>query len=209
MKHPLDADKDFAEMKTTTIHSAARALRRRAAVNTHQLKHRRKGVGRQPGKLKNILVPIDFSEPSKKALEYALSLAKDISCASVILLHVIELVPAYPDGAYPVMLGAGLAGSAAKTALRKFCHGPAASARLVLRTIVREGTPHHEITEAARESDADLIIIATNGRTGLAHVLLGSTTERVVRHAPCPVLVVREKEREFIRVRHKTPQANP
>ncbi len=69
---------------------------------------------------------------------------------------------------------------------------------LLRNTMVREGTPHREIAEAARELPADLIIIATKGRRGLARALLGSTTEKVVRFAPCPVLVVREKEREFI-----------
>jgi nucleotide-binding universal stress UspA family protein len=66
-------------------------------------------------------------------------------------------------------------------------------------TLSRRGTPHREITEATRELTADLIIIATNGYTRLAHILLGSTTERVVHHTPCPVLVVREKERKFLR----------
>jgi nucleotide-binding universal stress UspA family protein len=63
---------------------------------------------------------------------------------------------------------------------------------------VRGGVPWQEVVDAARESDADLIIVATHGHTGLAHVLLGSVAERVVRHAPCPVLVVRERERDFL-----------
>jgi nucleotide-binding universal stress UspA family protein len=66
------------------------------------------------------------------------------------------------------------------------------------RTEVREGVAWHEVTSAALENDADLIILATHGRTGLKHVLLGSVAERVVRHAPCPVLVVRERERDFV-----------
>ena len=63
---------------------------------------------------------------------------------------------------------------------------------------VRPGRPATEIVEAARELAADLIVIATHGRTGLQHVLLGSVAENVVRHAPCPVLTVREHEREFV-----------
>jgi nucleotide-binding universal stress UspA family protein len=58
------------------------------------------------------------------------------------------------------------------------------------------GIPYQEIANTAEILKTDLIVIATHGRTGLAHVLLGSTTEHLVRHAPCPVLVVREKERE-------------
>lgn len=63
---------------------------------------------------------------------------------------------------------------------------------------VRIGHPGEEITAAARERKIDLIIIATRGYTGLKHVLLGSTAERVVRQAPCPVLAVREEEQEFV-----------
>ena len=62
---------------------------------------------------------------------------------------------------------------------------------------IRTGVPSHEIVEAAREADIDLIVIATHGYTGWKHFCIGSTAERVVRAAPCPVLVVREKEHEF------------
>ena len=64
--------------------------------------------------------------------------------------------------------------------------------------LVRAGQPYYEITTAAKELDVDLIVITTHGRTGLKHALLGSTAERVVRHAPCPVLTVREREHDFI-----------
>jgi universal stress protein A len=62
----------------------------------------------------------------------------------------------------------------------------------------RLGTPYEEIVKVAKEMEVDLIIIATHGYTGLKHFLLGSTAERVVRLAPCPVLVVREEERDFV-----------
>lgn len=62
---------------------------------------------------------------------------------------------------------------------------------------MRAGVPSHEIVDAAKEADADLIIIATHSYTGWKHFCIGSTAERVVRAAPCPVLVVREKEHEF------------
>jgi nucleotide-binding universal stress UspA family protein len=62
---------------------------------------------------------------------------------------------------------------------------------------VRAGLPSHEIVEAAKEMDVDLIVVATHGYTGWKHFCIGSTAERVVRAAPCPVLVVREKEHEF------------
>ena len=64
-------------------------------------------------------------------------------------------------------------------------------------SISRSGMPAHEIVEAAKESDVDLIVIATHGYTGWKHFCIGSTAERVVRAAPCSVLVVREKEHDF------------
>lgn len=63
---------------------------------------------------------------------------------------------------------------------------------------MRTGVPTHEIVEAAKELDVDLIVIASNGLTGWKHFAIGSTAERVTRAAPCPVLVVREKEHDFI-----------
>ena len=66
------------------------------------------------------------------------------------------------------------------------------------KALVRYGRSFHEIAEAARTLKVDLIILSTHGYTGLKHALLGSATERVVRHAPCPVLVVREREHEFV-----------
>jgi len=67
-----------------------------------------------------------------------------------------------------------------------------------IETAHRLGTPYEEIIKVARERGVDLIIIATHGYTGLEHFLLGSTTERVVRVSPCPVLVVRQEEQDFV-----------
>jgi universal stress protein A len=64
--------------------------------------------------------------------------------------------------------------------------------------MTRIGRAFDEITAAAREQKADLIVISTHGYSGVKHVVLGSVAERVVRHAPCPVLVVREHERDFV-----------
>jgi len=148
--------------------------------------------------LKNILVPTDFSDASRKALDYAASLAKRVG-GKITLVHVIEPLPDHSNSVDPIIMGSDFWQTQAKKAFRKLCEEGHVTESLLRTPVIREGPPHFEITEAARELEADLIIIATNGRTGLAHVLLGSTTERVVRHAPCPVLVVREKEHEFIR----------
>ena len=70
---------------------------------------------------------------------------------------------------------------------------------LSVDTVIRTGPVAAEIIAVAQSLPADLIVVSTHGRTGLKHVLLGSVTEHVVRHAPCPVFVVREKEHEFLR----------
>jgi nucleotide-binding universal stress UspA family protein len=72
--------------------------------------------------------------------------------------------------------------------------------RVPNESLVRRGPAYSQIVAAARDLNADLIILATHGYTGLKHVLLGSTAERVVRHAPCPVLTVRDREHEFVEI---------
>lgn len=143
------------------------------------------------GRTKSILVPLDFSPPSRKALDQAVSLAR-LFRAKLTLLHVVEPV-ATPDftAAFPL----AMENDQAMAATRRQLEGLVLSARiprgLVEKLLVRFGRSFHEITEAARTRKVDLIVIATHGRTGLKRALLGSTTERVVRHAHCPVLVVR------------------
>lgn len=141
-------------------------------------------------KLRSILVPTDFSEGSKKALRSALAMAKD-SGATITLLHVVEPVALPELAALPVLLENDKVAASAKASLRRMCEREGVPAARLDRVLVRTGSAFHEITEAARTLKADLIVIATRGHTGLKHVLLGSTAERVVRHAPCPVLVVR------------------
>lgn len=144
--------------------------------------------------LKNILVPIDFSENGKQALRYAVPFAKQFG-AKITLLHVIE--PTYYPMEYVYL--ADDTRDLAKIAKKKL----SALSRKIgsgcfNEALVRVGSPFHEINSAGSELKSDLIIIATHGHTGLKHVVLGSTAERVVRHAPCPVLVVRSREHEFV-----------
>jgi nucleotide-binding universal stress UspA family protein len=141
--------------------------------------------------LQNILVPIDFSDCSKKALEYAIPFAKQFG-AELKLLHVVEPYPAVPEmGPYDCENIEDATRELEK--LRK-----SFSNSVPCSVYVRTGPPQFEIAIAASELDADLIIISTHGRKGLARMFLGSTTEKVVRSAPCPVLIVREREREFV-----------
>jgi len=154
-------------------------------------------VTRAPLQLKTILVPVDFSACSEEALEYALAFAARFQ-AGVVLLHVVESV-VYPENYLnlPTVnddVQASLI-QAAKARLEEQARRLEAS-RIPVRSMTRLGRPFAEIADAAKESAADLIILGTHGYTGLKHVLLGSTAERVVRHAPCPVLTVRAPEHE-------------
>jgi nucleotide-binding universal stress UspA family protein len=143
--------------------------------------------------IKRILVPVDFSTAGKPALRYAKSLAQ-LTGARVCLVHVMERiyqVNASYDG--EEFSHAQLDTSRMREMITRKIGALQAGMFRGIRTAfeIREGVAHHEIVEAARTSKASLVVMATHGYTGLQHVLLGSTTERVVRHAPCPVLVVR------------------
>jgi len=149
--------------------------------------------------LKKILVPVDFSETSKKAFQYAVKFAEQFDC-EIALLNVVE-----PTSA---LIGAPLAVEAFPDAKDELSAAEGNLAALVaeshtngvnsVNSSVRIGHAPNEITKAAKDMDVDLIVIATHGDTSWRHLCIGSTAERVVRTAPCPVLVVREKEHEFI-----------
>jgi nucleotide-binding universal stress UspA family protein len=150
-----------------------------------------------PFRLKRILVPIDFSDCSKKALQYALPLAKQHQ-AAITLLYVVPL--SYAVGEYGgtdyVSLEAETRASADK-ALAALAVDEIRG-EVPADAVVRSGSTAFEIIEAAKRLPADIIVVSTHGRTGLKHVFLGSVAEDIVRHAPCPVLVVREREHEFL-----------
>jgi nucleotide-binding universal stress UspA family protein len=139
---------------------------------------------------KKILVPIDFSDASRKALPYAASLVRQFGGVAI-LLHVIE-PPPYPEFGYAhVPIKEAKRKRAAKEQLERLRHEAPLNAASGTTVDIRHGNAYHEIVSAAADEKADLIILSTHGRTGLAHTLLGSTAEKVVRHASCPVLVVR------------------
>lgn len=143
--------------------------------------------------LKKILVPIDFSETSAQALPYAAALAERFG-AKLVLLHVIEPVtmsPVFWDFQPPVA-DADQAAEVAITTRLSQLGKELLPEDVQARTLVCDGVAHEEIAETARNLGVDLIVLSTHGHTGLKHVLLGSTAERVVRHARCPVLVVRQ-----------------
>jgi len=143
--------------------------------------------------LQEILVPLDFSEPSQDALRYAADFAHKFG-VRLTLLYVLEPIP-YPNdfgATFPLVEEEKDIMAEAKRKLATFAVNEGAEGSKI---VVRTGKAFTEICAAAKELKTDLIIIATHGYTGLKHALLGSTAERVVRHAPCPVLVVRQHER--------------
>ena len=143
--------------------------------------------------IKSILVPLDFSAPSKKALNYAAAVAKHFK-AKLTLLHVVEPVATADFAAsLPLLLEDDKLMAAANSELERVVKTAGIPRGTVEKVLVRFGRSFHEIAEAARTRKVDLVIISTHGYTGFKHALLGSTTERVVRHAPCPVLVVRQR----------------
>jgi universal stress protein A len=146
--------------------------------------------------LKRILVPVDFSDASSNAVEYARRVG-ELTKADLIFMNVIE-----PDGptaleSLPPVCSEELKANAEEN-LRAVVQTARGFGMGGAKSIIRSGMPTHEIVEAAKELDVDLIVIATHGDTGWKHLCIGSTAERVVRAAPCPVFVVREKEHEFV-----------
>ena len=139
---------------------------------------------------KKILVPVDFSPASLDGLRYALGLALPFG-ARLTALHVIE--PLGPMARFEVDVDAHERKLREGVRLRlEELHLEVDEPAGAFDTLFREGTSYHEIVGMAQRGDFDLIIMASLGRSGLVDMLLGSTAERVVRHAPCPVLVVRE-----------------
>ncbi len=150
--------------------------------------------------IQRILFATDFSENSKWAFTYALSFARRYS-ARLYILHVIQ-PPSYPLGMYAEI---------SFDAMDEFSRNMAEAAEKEMKqlretevgdftdyeTLIITGTPFLEIIKTAREKEVDLIVLGTHGRTGLDHVLFGSTAEKVVRKAPCPVLSVRLPGKEF------------
>ena len=147
-------------------------------------------------KIKTVLVPIDFSECSGKAVKYAVAFAKTFG-AEIALVHVTD--PYIPSSEMVTVDIAALKKEmidAAEKELKTVCDETTTA--VPSKAILRVGRPFHEVIEVANELKPDLIIVGTHGRTGLSHALLGSTAERIVRHANCPVLVLRENEADFV-----------
>jgi nucleotide-binding universal stress UspA family protein len=114
------------------------------------------------------------------------------------LLFVVEPVVTPDLGFFPLAMEDDRVIEGATARLNSLCKQAGLDPKLLDQTLVRHGSASHEIVDAARSLKIDLIIVPTRGHSGLKRILLGSTAERLVRHAPCPVLVVREREHEFV-----------
>lgn len=152
--------------------------------------------------LKKILVATDFSEPSEAALAYGRELARSFN-AALTVVHVVEnvLTRAYGVDGGVMMIDPDLQRQIEAGAKQQLDRALSDEDRDVLKAeglVLVSGMPADAIVNRARQSGTDLIVMGTHGRGGVAHLLMGSVSERVVRTAPCPVLTVRHPEHEFV-----------
>lgn len=152
-----------------------------------------------PFDLERILVPVDFSDCSKKALQYAVPFASQFR-AEMVFLHVLTVNYTagweYEVGGYDPLIEGDLQKDVEKrlgALIRETVPGDIAT-----KIEVRHGNPAIEIVNTAKELDVSLIVMSTHGHTGRVHAFIGSVASDVTRLAPCPVLVVREHEHEFV-----------
>ena len=149
--------------------------------------------------IKKVLVPIDFSDYSKIALKYAADFAQKFN-AEMILIYVVEPVIYPPDFSLGQIAIPSINTEwdiKAKEELDKLADTEISNA-ITVKTIIKTGKPFIEVIETASEEDVDIIIIASHGHSGMEHILFGSTAEKVVRKAPCPVLTLREPRKGFV-----------
>ena len=149
--------------------------------------------------IKRILVPTDFSDSAAHALNYAIGLSRPYQ-AEIMVVHVFHLQEYLALLSEKAQVDRGTANEVLEAAkrralemleelLRRF-----EDAQTVMIPILLFGVADEEIVKYAAEHEVDLIVIPTHARTGLAHIFLGSTAERVISHAPCPVVVVKRGE---------------
>ena len=142
--------------------------------------------------IKNILMPTDLSDYAGYALDYAREFASTYG-ADLHLLHVLDL--------HWLGSGAVIANALPQYQQDKQDQLNAMKSEIEgidVKATVATGVPHVAIVRYARVHDIDLLVLATHGRTGISHALIGSVAEKVVQMAPCPVLTVKHPEHEFV-----------
>jgi nucleotide-binding universal stress UspA family protein len=144
-------------------------------------------------RIRCIVSPVDFSDPSREALRFAGRLAEQFN-STIHLVYVMESLRKLRHAhAVPTTIDTSQVREALKQKLAELANDQIAELVPVYHD-VRTGKAVEEIMGLAVDAGADMIVIATHGRTGLKHVVLGSVAERIVREAPCPVLVVRQPQ---------------
>lgn len=182
----------FTGLKHVLLGSTAERVVRHAPCSVLTVHARENRKVKSVLKPKKILFPTDFSESADAALQSVLTLAKQCQAQ----LHLLYVVPVhYGYGDYSQIEFRSLEAEQRKTGRKQFAELSKSllAQNVSVKTEVRTGRPATEIIQAAEELGSDLIAISTHGRTGWEHALLGSTTEEVVRHSSCPVLVLRKK----------------
>jgi nucleotide-binding universal stress UspA family protein len=152
--------------------------------------------------LKRILVATDFSEPSEAALAYGRELAHSFG-AALTLAHVVDdtMARAYGIDGGVLLTDPAMQREFEETALGQVNAALNDADRIQLKAtglVLASNAPALAIVTYARDANIDLIVMGTRGRGGVAHLLMGSVSEKVVQTAPCPVLTVRHPEREFV-----------
>ena len=145
--------------------------------------------------LKKILVPHDFSDTSEAAVRYATALAHNFG-AKLYLLHVSDKAKFEMATEFPLGLDGTLEDAVRERMLRIL--SPREQMEFKPTFEFRSGVPAAEIIRYAKAEEIDLIVMGTHGRGLVAHMVLGSVAEKVVRTAPCPVMTVRNPEHEFV-----------
>ena len=142
-------------------------------------------------RIDKIIVPVDFSVPSFHALKEAIAIAGR-TAAKIIVLHVVELDLGFPPARFGVVGRTEIVGAWTNVAALEMSSFVRETkfGNVKFDTRIEVGTPVVRLCHLAEEEKADLIVTATHGRTGLKHMLMGSVAEKIVRHAPCSVLVV-------------------
>jgi len=150
--------------------------------------------------IERVLCPIDFSDNAQIALRYAISFADKFGAQLHLVNVVQDLIAMVPEPGLAFPPSGNYMGEMVDSAEKGLAALPGEMSDKVTDIVrsVQQGPPFLEIIRYAKEHNIDMIVMSTHGRSGLAHILMGSTAEKVVRKAPCPVLTVRPEEHQFI-----------
>jgi nucleotide-binding universal stress UspA family protein len=148
-------------------------------------------------RLENILIPTDFSQVSLKALTYGAAMARQFG-ATLSLLHVVEPTPPFTGlEGVPLAVDVSQETSDAESRMAEYAANYVPS-DVAVTSLVRHGSAAHEISDFAKTHNIDLVIASTHPHNRVSRAMFGGITERIVHQAPCPILIVREREHEFL-----------